>query len=211
MTGNWTAIGLSRDLEPCGVMQGHWQGADIAVWRSASGRLSAWKDRCPHRGMRLSHGFVRGETLACIYHGWVYGTEGSCRHIPAHPAMQPPATIKAEVYQAREQDGVIWIAAQADPQGPAQLAGMIGLRSLTVRASPQRLAECSPEFAATSDGILRGLVGIGEAETDLCLVLQPKPGGTGVHALVRAGADGLKVSRWLESWRRRVEQGVSAW
>ncbi|MGO7418409.1 Rieske 2Fe-2S domain-containing protein, partial [Rhizobium ruizarguesonis] len=40
----------------------------IALWSSASGRISASADRCPHRGMSLSHGFVRGETLSCIYH-----------------------------------------------------------------------------------------------------------------------------------------------
>ena len=70
--------------------------AELAVWRSASGRIAAWRDRCPHRGMRLSHGFVRGESLNCIYHGWTYGADGACRRIPAHPEVVPPATIRAD-------------------------------------------------------------------------------------------------------------------
>ena len=52
MTPRWTATGLSQDLPKGVVMAGHWQGHDLAVWRSATGRLQAWNDRCPHRGMR---------------------------------------------------------------------------------------------------------------------------------------------------------------
>jgi phenylpropionate dioxygenase-like ring-hydroxylating dioxygenase large terminal subunit len=90
MTSTWTATGLAHDLPKSVVMAGRFQDTELAIWRSATGKLSAWVDRCPHRGMRLSHGFVRGETLSCIYHGWVYGTDGGCKHIPAHPALTPP-------------------------------------------------------------------------------------------------------------------------
>src|SRR3989338_6664161 len=118
MGTEWVAVGLSRDL-PAGVaMPALWQGRELAVWRSASGKLSAWNDRCPHRGMRLSHGFVRGETLACIYHGWVYGTSGSCIHIPAHPDLVPPATIKAETFLCVEAGGVVWGGGGGSPPNP---------------------------------------------------------------------------------------------
>ena len=63
-------VGLSEDLAPTQVMRATVAQHDIAVWRSVSGVISAWHNRCPHRGMRLSHGFVRGESLACAYHGW---------------------------------------------------------------------------------------------------------------------------------------------
>src|SRR3989338_2212937 len=118
MGTEWVAVGLSRDL-PAGVaMPALWQGRELAVWRSASGKLSAWNDRCPHRGMRLSHGFVRGETLACIYHGWVYGTSGSCIHIPAHPDLVPPATIKAETFLCVEAGGGVWVGAAGGARTP---------------------------------------------------------------------------------------------
>jgi len=63
-------IGLSRNLAQRQVMravlmQPGGNDLDIAVWRSVSGVVNAWENRCPHRGMRLSHGFVRGESLAC--------------------------------------------------------------------------------------------------------------------------------------------------
>ena len=102
----WIAVGLSADLLPSMAMPGRVTGTDLAIWRAASGQVHIWGDRCPHRGMRLSHGFVRDETLSCIYHGWQYGADGGCNHIPAHPALIPPKSICATTYACAEQDGV---------------------------------------------------------------------------------------------------------
>ncbi len=96
---------------------------DLAIWRSASGVLSAWENRCPHRGMRLSHGFVRGERLACLYHGWHYSTEGFCEIIPAHPELTPPKSFCTMQYGVVESSGIIWVSNQrtdTDHSQPAQ-------------------------------------------------------------------------------------------
>lgn len=207
MTTTWIANGLSPDLPRAVVMHGDWQGVELAIWRSATGRLSAWKDRCPHRGMRLSHGFVRGETLACIYHGWVYGQDGACRHIPAHPAMVPPASIRAEAFACVEQDGVLWVAPAEATDAPPKLNGMEPVRSLPMRADAAALAQVS---GLTGAHILNGAAQIGGAAVPMCLLLQPKAGAMMVHALCGAGADRLAVSRWLEGLRRDVENGVTA-
>lgn len=204
MGTEWVAVGLSRDL-PAGVaMPALWQGRELAVWRSASGRLSAWNDRCPHRGMRLSHGFVRGETLACIYHGWVYGTSGSCSHIPAHPDLVPPASIKAEVFSCVEAGGVIWVGAAGATDIPPALDAFAPVRSITVAADVARLVAAS---ALTQSGnTLRGHSVAGP----VCLVLSPSDTKTGVHALAAAGVDPVAVSRWLDGVCRRAEEGVVA-
>lgn len=73
VTRPWTPIALSADLLPGTVIPARIGLRDLALWRSQSGRLAVWEDRCPHRGMRLSHGFVRGEALSCFCHGWSYG------------------------------------------------------------------------------------------------------------------------------------------
>jgi nitrite reductase/ring-hydroxylating ferredoxin subunit len=186
-------------------------GVDLAVWRSASGRLSAWKDRCPHRGMRLSHGFVRGETLSCIYHGWVYGTDGGCNRIPAHPDLVPPAAIKAETFACMETHGVIWIGT-ADAKGDVpDLDGMQGLRSMTFACHADDLVRALPEFDATRAGVLRGETAVAGHPAKICLLLQD--GGqarTIVHAMCAAGDDGIAVSRWLEGLRRQTEEGMAA-
>src|SRR3989338_3926114 len=90
MGTEWVAVGLSRDL-PAGVaMPALWQGRELAVWRSASGKLSAWDDRCPPRGMRLSHGFVGGGALA-----------GAVHPPPPPPLSGPPPHHKGGVFFGR--------------------------------------------------------------------------------------------------------------
>ena len=202
MIPNWLAVGLSQDLPAGVVMPAIWHGAELAVWRSAAGKLAAWNDRCPHRGMRLSHGFVRGETLSCIYHGWVYGTSGACSRIPAHPNLVPPATIKAEAYLCREQDGVIWVARDTT-EAPPSLPGLLPLRSLSTRATPAQIAQALPALTLTNT-TLRGATPAG----DLCLILSPStPGTTAIHALCSPATDKIAASRWLDGLRRRIEEG----
>jgi nitrite reductase/ring-hydroxylating ferredoxin subunit len=195
----WAPVGLSGDLGPGQVMAATVVGAELAVWRAVSGRVSAWVDRCPHRGMRLSHGFVRGETLACLYHGWTYDLGGHCRRIPAHPALVPPAAIAVPGYEVVEAAGVIWVAARGTAGSPPDLPRWRGLRSLPFDATPEQLAAACPGAEPLGLGILRA--------GDLCLVLQPRPGRLMVHALTQGG-DPVAQSRWLEALRLRVEMAT---
>jgi nitrite reductase/ring-hydroxylating ferredoxin subunit len=209
LTPQWVANSLSRDLLAGGVMRGVCAGQEVAIWRSAAGHVSAWNDRCPHRGMRLSHGFVRGETLSCIYHGWVYSTNGGCRRIPAHPDLVPPAAIRTEVFACADADGVIWVALPGTTSAVPALPDLRPLRSLTFCTVAARLAQAVPEL--TGADRLTGRVSVNGHGVDLCLLLQDAGDGlTTVHALCAPQADGVAVSRWLESLRRRVEAGVAA-
>ncbi len=107
----WVAIYSSQELEPKGVKAMSVLGTDIAVWREEEGRVHAWHNQCPHRGMRLSYGFVRGSRLACLYHGWQYeGTIGKCAYIPAHPDLKPPKTACTKVYPCFESQGLVWVS-----------------------------------------------------------------------------------------------------
>jgi nitrite reductase/ring-hydroxylating ferredoxin subunit len=42
----------------------------VAVARLGSGRLVVVDDECPHDGGRISDGFVDGDRLVCVRHGW---------------------------------------------------------------------------------------------------------------------------------------------
>lgn len=199
----WVANGLSQDLPAGVVMAGAWQGAELAIWRAASGRLSAWNDRCPHRGMRLSHGFVRGETLSCIYHGWTYGSDGGCHKIPAHPAMVPPAAIKAEAYQCVEVDGVIWVAPVGVDMALPDLGGLAAARSVTVQTGLAEIAHALPGFVGEG-AVWRGQVD-GAA---VALVVQDRDASVRLHAL--GAGNRVALSRWLDSVVRLAEEGALA-
>ena len=211
-------VALSIDLPSKRVMRTFIDGKDIVVWRSTSGQLSAWENRCPHRGMRLSHGFVRGENLACLYHGWHYGKAGNCTYIPAHPDMEPPATIQPAKYGVTEQDNVIWVSV-TDAVKPATLpADLAPLRSLTFQASPQDIiaavqaAPCQGNPVRTVetgvDRILCQIDGMGASRTIALLFNATAPDATVAHVLANSGAGaGEKsiLSRWCEHLRRVAE------
>jgi len=126
----WTAIGLTRDLEPGAATGVIVDGCEWALWRGVSGRLHLWEDRCPHRGMRLSLGFVRGDRFGCLYHGWQYDESGQCAQIPAHPEMKPPAGIRVRGVPVAECGGVIWACFADDPPALPSFADTEPVRSL---------------------------------------------------------------------------------
>ncbi len=106
----WTPVALSADIE-AGTSAGTLvNGEERVVWRDDKGAVHVWEDRCPHRGMRMSFGFVRGDHIACLYHGWRYDTGGQCRYIPAHPDLEVPQTIKVPTFAATERAGIVWMA-----------------------------------------------------------------------------------------------------
>ncbi len=176
----------------------------IALWRSASGRLSASADRCPHRGMRLSHGFVRGEALSCIYHGWSYAQTGHCLRIPAHPGLVPPETIRVATHAVEESGGIIWVSAGKPMGGPPRFEGLAPLRSLTVHADIATI-----EAAAVAKAGPEGLLELDRGAGPICVLLSvQKDNTTLMHVLLSATAEpaaGIAASRAVESLRRKAE------
>lgn len=207
---SWTPVALSRDVPALVVLPVVAGGVELALWRAASGRVAAWADRCPHRGMRLSHGFVRGEALSCIYHGWSYGAGGNCLRIPAHPDLEPPEAIRVPVHRATEVGGVIWVAVgESDATDtPPTLAGLEPLRSVRVQA-PAEVILSAAGLALGADGIARGHL----AALAVAVLLQPLPDGATVLHVLTEPADPealIAVSRAVDALRRDAESKVAA-
>lgn len=117
-TTGWIPLALSREIEAGTSTGAVLNGAEIVVWRDTSGNPHTWEDRCPHRGMKMSFGFVRGDHIACLYHGWEFGETGHCQKIPAHPALDVPKTICVKTYSVAEAAGMIWVHAPLDAEAP---------------------------------------------------------------------------------------------
>ncbi|WP_087000995.1 Rieske (2Fe-2S) protein [Rhizobium sullae] len=204
-TGSWTPVALSADLPAGAVMPARTPAGPIALWRSQSGRVAASKDRCPHRGMRLSYGFVRGEALSCIYHGWSYSRTGNCLRIPAHPGLTPPETIRVETQQAEESDGIIWVAAGQLTAEPPRLEGLAPLRSLVAHAGVAAV-----EAAASAKAGPEGLVWQPQNSRTIRLLLAPQDDDqTLIHVLLDSDSSlsaRIAASRTAETLRRMAEE-----
>jgi phenylpropionate dioxygenase-like ring-hydroxylating dioxygenase large terminal subunit len=127
----WHPVALSHSIEAGSSAGTRLLDRELVVWRDNSGVAHVWEDRCPHRGMKLSFGFVRGDHIACLYHGWQYNSGGHCQYIPAHPALDVPKTIKVPVYPVHERNGMIWTTLSQNPTAtPEHDEAVVPLRSL---------------------------------------------------------------------------------
>lgn len=105
----WYPLIESRRLHrrPLGVQR---LGERIALWRDASGAAIAMRDRCPHRGVALSRGSVKGNRIACPYHGFQFDSSGACQLMPCEGEQAKiPAGMTVDTYPVREQHGLVWI------------------------------------------------------------------------------------------------------
>lgn len=86
-------------------------GEKIVFGRDASGKVFALRDNCPHRGVPLSAGWFKEDTIQCCYHGWMFNTQGVCTGIPAMPpdATFDPSKIKVFQYPVEEKNDTIWV------------------------------------------------------------------------------------------------------
>lgn len=72
---DWIDIGTVDDVPFRGSRLVETQHGDIAIFKTAEGRIFALWDKCPHKGGPLSQGIVHGESVTCPLHNWVIGLE----------------------------------------------------------------------------------------------------------------------------------------
>ncbi|MCU1454300.1 MAG: aromatic ring-hydroxylating dioxygenase subunit alpha [Acidimicrobiales bacterium] len=99
-------------------------GRDLAIADLGDGRLTAVRDRCPHRSTRLSVGWVEDGSIRCAYHGWRFGSDGRCVDIPAMPDGPIPSRACVDSFDVEERYGLVWVrldpaAGTAIPACPA--------------------------------------------------------------------------------------------
>ena len=83
LLGHWYVIAKSADIAPGALLAVKALSQDLVLWRDSGGRLHCLEDRCPHRGARLSHGWVRERGIACRYHGVTVDGDGAIAEVPA--------------------------------------------------------------------------------------------------------------------------------
>jgi nitrite reductase (NADH) small subunit len=73
-------------------------GREVALY-NVGGLFHAVENFCPHKGAPLADGELRGHTIECAWHGWLFDVRtGSCLNRPSEPV---------ETYEVLIEDG--WI------------------------------------------------------------------------------------------------------
>lgn len=224
----WYAVAAVDAVGPGEVMPATLFGTERVLWRDADGEAHVWDNRCIHRGMRLSFGFVDGDRLCCRYHGWAFGPDSQCVRIPAHPDMTPPGDFRIPAAPSVEAGGLVWTTLDdaAEFPGVSALDGLVFCRTVAFAADAAAVAAIldDAEFAlpggGAPDGFDRSLEpgGItvirasGENGVTLAVALQPVGPGT-CQAHVFAGpvsGDAAALRRHFARWAQRLRLQVAA-
>jgi len=207
----WVPIALSNMIETgtsAGVVA---KGAEIVVWRDTSGVAHAWEDRCPHRGMKMSFGFVRGDHITCLYHGWEYDQSGTCQYIPAHPEVEVPKSICVARYGVAEAGGLIWaqLPLGSDESSFAGLPAMEGVKSVYIDASDTTVLAVLRKQGCV-DGAVANVVILDRDGATMTIGIQPiSSAQCALHITVPEGCAGdvrESILDWGEELRRSIEE-----
>jgi 5,5'-dehydrodivanillate O-demethylase len=103
----WQPVAVADELpvgraKPIRIMN-----EDLTLYRGEDGAPHLVGFRCAHRGTQLSVGWVEGDCIRCLFHGWKYDSTGQCVEQPAEP--EPFAEkIRVPGYPVREYIGLIF-------------------------------------------------------------------------------------------------------
>ncbi len=107
MSANWIEVCRLDEIPILGARVLEVQGGDsiaanIAIFRGASGKVFALRDRCPHKGGPLSQGIVAGDSVTCPLHAWNLSLENG--------EARAPDVGCVPTYPVRVEDGVVWLS-----------------------------------------------------------------------------------------------------
>ena len=109
----WFQIGWSEEIAPGQVKAMKYFGHDLVAFRSETGELAVLDAHCHHLGAHLGYGGkVKGDCIACPYHGWQWNTKGENALIPY---QDTPVRKKLRKWDVIEQHGIIFF--WHDPAG----------------------------------------------------------------------------------------------
>lgn len=104
----WQPVWIAEDLPPGTAQSVKLMDQEFTVYRGANGAVHAIEHRCPHRGTILSVGWVEGDCIRCLYHGWKFDPTGQCIEQPGE-GEGFAAKVKIATYPVEEYLGLIFV------------------------------------------------------------------------------------------------------
>lgn len=105
----WYPVEFDSSLRRGQVTGARFQDTSVALFRNRAGEVHAIEDRCAHRGVKLSRGFVEGCNLRCVYHGWTYAPDGKLCKIDHELFGKTFPSVKLRTFPVEVRYGLIWV------------------------------------------------------------------------------------------------------
>ncbi len=201
----WQPVSLSTEVEPGRAKAIRVFSEDLTLYRGASGKPYLVAGRCAHRCSRLHTGWVEGDEVRCVYHGWKYDGAGQCVEIPGESAAIA-AKVQIGAYPIHEYCGLMF-AYLAEGPAPAFDLPRKDVFEQPGRITFQRdqiwpcnwfqMTENSMDAVHVSFVHQKGRVGIfGQAVTPTIPKLQYSETDAGVRQIATRGPNNVRVSDW---------------
>ena len=80
---------------------------EVLLYRQESGTIVALEDRCLHRSLPLSLGYLVGDQVVCGYHGFTYAPTGECVRVPSQTHVPYGACVRT--FPVWEEAPFVWL------------------------------------------------------------------------------------------------------
>jgi 5,5'-dehydrodivanillate O-demethylase len=103
----WQPVARSQDVVAGRAYPVQIMSEMLTVYRGSSGQAHVTQFSCPHRLTQLSAGWVEEDSIRCRYHGWKYGSDGTCEERPGEDQALN-SRVHLQTYPVREYLGLIF-------------------------------------------------------------------------------------------------------
>jgi 5,5'-dehydrodivanillate O-demethylase len=116
----WHPVAISKQLAKGTARPLRILGENLTLYRGASGQPYLVGGRCAHHLAALHTGWVEGEQIRCMLHGWKYDGRGQCVERPAEEDAGLP-DVRITGYPVHEYGELIFAYFGAEPAPPFEL------------------------------------------------------------------------------------------
>jgi 5,5'-dehydrodivanillate O-demethylase len=179
---------------------------ELTVYRGEGGKAHLVAGRCPHRRTLLHTGWVEGDDIRCMYHGWKFDAAGRCLERPPEHEASPPANICIKSYPVHEYAGFIFAHMGEGAPPPFELPrkdaleepGRIAVvREETWPCNWLQMVENSLDAAHVSFAHQQGIVGtFGATVTRKVPKLEYLETDAGIRQIATRAANNVRISDW---------------
>lgn len=103
----WLAVHRSEDIAKGEAKPIRIMNEDFTLYRGESGRVQVIDSACPHRWAPMHLGWIEGDDIRCVYHGWKFDCSGRCIEQPAEEAGFA-RKVRIGSYPTQEYLNLVW-------------------------------------------------------------------------------------------------------